>query len=435
MRSKIRKILIPLAILAPVVAGRCLTPESDTAPIPCRTEATANGDVYYLTLVDDSWAFDSVRYAVYIPRGVERIRGVFVHQHGCTMEGRGEFTAYDVQYQAFAKKWGLAVVGPDIWSASGNCFNWRDTETGSADALIRMLDEVGYAAGHPELSTAPWLLWGHSGGGYWALSMLRDYPERTIAVFGYSPGTGASWDYPAAALKVPLMMRHAGPDGDPLCWMTSVNNFGRIRQAGGYASIAHTPGQNHNYSFVRYMAIPFYEAVMAQRFGDGTSSGLRDMDHTLAWLGDTLSLNIHPAARFDGRTEGMSWLPDSLVAAKWREYVITGTVADRTPPPPPTETRLKVKSNRNVEIAWKADADVESGIHHFNIFKGGSLIGRFPASGEYQRFDTNGDDAYPATTLPELKLELTGIVIDDARISISTVNHFSLESPRVEFPQ
>ncbi len=430
-----------------MLAGNCRTPErflvaekgrvteKDSEPEEDSIDGNADGKVYALTLTDPSWDFDSARYSIFIPHEVERIRGVFVHQHGCTMEGRGESTAYDIQYRAFAKKWGLAVVGPDLYSASGNCFNWRDPESGSAAALIRALDEVGDASGHPELSTAPWLLWGHSGGGYWALGMLRDYPERTIAVFGYSPAFDPQWDYPAAALKVPVMMRHAGKDGDECCWMTSINTFGKLRQDGGYASIAYTPGQNHNYSFVRYMAIPFYEAVMTQRFPEGNSSGLHDMDASEAWLGDTVSLDTFRASEFTGRTDAMCWFPDRTVAEKWKEYVTTGTVADITPPTSPYDLRLTVKNNRMIELVWKADADIESGIMRFDIFQDDRLIARFPASGDYQRFDTNGDDAFPVSTLPPLKMELSGIVADDEglSISISTVNHFSLSSPRVEF--
>src|SRR3546814_7104568 len=74
----------------------------------------------------------------------------------------------------------------------------------------------------------------------------------------------------------------------------------------------------------------------------------------------------------------MSWLPDSATAAKWKEYSITGTVIDRTPPPSPYGLTTKRLHNVAVELSWKADADIESGIKHFNIYNGNQLIGRFP---------------------------------------------------------
>ena len=403
----------------------------------CKINPIANGNVYGITITNDEYSFDSARYTVFIPHDINRIRGVFVHQHGCSMEGRGVSTAYDIQYQAFAKKWGLAVVGPDLYSQSKGCFNWQDIETGSGKALIKALEETGKVSGHPELADAPWLLWGHSGGGYWTLSMLKAYSERILAVFAYSPAWDPDWDYPSSAFKVPLMIRHAGAnDGgaSTKCWETATNTFKKLRKTGGYVSVAHTLYQNHNFSYVRYMAIPFYEAVLAQRLPEGNSTVLRDMDATKAWLGDTLLLNTYKAADYKGNVTALCLLPDSTVAAKWKEYVITGTVIDRTPPPPPYDLKMEVKSSSTVELVWKADADIESGIKYFNIFKNGNPVARFPASGDYQSFSTNGDDAFPVSTLPALKLELTGAG-KDAKISISTVNHFSLESTRVEFQQ
>ena len=67
-----------------------------------------------------------------------------------------------------------------------------------------------------------------------------------------------------------------------------------------------------------------------------------------------------------------------------------------------------------VSLTWKADADIESGISHFNIYKDNQLVSRFPSAGSYQQFDTNGDDAYPygvvrglrMTSYPSLKTDL-----------------------------
>src|SRR5690606_23895637 len=95
-----------------------------------------NGKIYIITQTDADYTFDSARYSVFIPDSVDVIQGVFIHQHGCTMEGRGMSTAYDIQYQAFAKKWKLAVVGPDLYSAKGNCHDWKNPESGSASALF-----------------------------------------------------------------------------------------------------------------------------------------------------------------------------------------------------------------------------------------------------------------------------------------------------------
>jgi pimeloyl-ACP methyl ester carboxylesterase len=395
-------------------------------------QTISNGRIFQVTQIDTKYTFDSARYTVFIPEGIATIEGILVHQHGCTMEGRGSATAYDIQYQAFAKKWKLAIIGPDLYDAKNNCHDWKNAGSGTADALLKTLRDVAKAAGHAELNDVPWLLWGHSGGGYWAQSMMQEYASRIMAVFSYSPGLDASWEYPKEALKVPVMIRHAGPVGDACCWKTALNSFRQLRSAGGYAGITNTPFQNHNYSFVRYLAIPFYESILVQRMPVGKKKNfkdLRDIDVSKAWLGDTSSLNIYRAVDYPGNKTSASWLPDSAIAMKWREYSITGTIVDRTPPPAPYEIMLNRRHNVTVGLSWKADADIESGISHFNIYKDNQLVGRFPSSGSYQYFDTNGDDAYPLL-LPPLQTEITYLWNETGKITISTVNHFGLESAR-----
>ncbi|WP_162817888.1 alpha/beta hydrolase [Niabella yanshanensis] len=401
-----------------------------------KVHSIENGKVYIITQTKASYKIDSARYAVFIPEGITSINGVLIHQHGCTMEGRGMATAYDVQYQAFAKKWNLAIVGPDLY-AKNNCHDWKNPGSGSADALLTTLNQVSVLAKIPSLKNAPWLLWGHSGGGYWSQAMMAAYPERVMALFSYSPGLNASFNYPEAAMQIPVMIRYAGPEGDACCWESAVRTFNELRKGDGMVSIALTRYQNHNYSFVRYMAIPFFEAVMQQRMPEKAASGftaMRPIDRSKAWLGDTASLNIYPERHYPGEKLSASWLTDSITAVKWREYIITGTITDRTAPPAPYGLKLLRRHNMTVELSWKADADIESGISHFNIYKDGNLINRFPSSGIYQGFDTNGDNAFPMTVAP-LHMEITVAANDTGKIEISTVNHFGLESAKVLCPR
>ena len=394
---------------------------------------TDAGKIFQVTIRDDTFLFDRAEYAVFIPENIETIKGVFIHQHGCTMEGRGLSSAYDIQYQVLAKKWGLAVIGPDLYPKQRrNCFDWIEPESGSAQALLKAMEIVGKTSGHMELKDAPWLLWGHSGGGYWTLAMMRDYPERIIAAFVYSPAFNPRWDFPLASAKVPLMIRHAGKDdiNDSVvnCWETAVNTFGKLRKMNGYASIAYTAGQDHNFSYVRYMAIPFYESVMEQRLPDSPSDKLKDMDQSRVWLGDTASYHIMPASICKGNVNTMNWLPDSIIAMKWREYVITGTIIDKTPPPAPYELQVNLVNDTIAVIKWKADADIESGIQYFNIKIKDGQSKRFPDAGHYQRFDTNGDDTVP-TNLPELACEITKpACVKESIVFVNAVNHAGLES-------
>lgn len=425
--------MVKIRLIAACLLGLLLASTQALGSI-VEKRATGNGLVYRV-VVKNAASTDSAVYNLFIPEGLKTVRGVFIHQHGCGMEGRGASTAYDVQYQSFAKKWGLAILGPDLYYQTG-CQSWRDPESGSGPALLTALERIGDASEHPELRHAPWLLWGHSGGGYWVLGMMKQYPERILASFCYSPAFDPDWDYPKEALKIPLMIRHAGANdlnsADVRCWDTAINSFHSLRSAGGLVSIANTPYQSHNYSFVRYMAIPFFESALEKRLpqaGSVSFKKLKTINESAGWLGDTLLLNTYRYTDYAANRPDLSWLPDSTTAAKWKEFVLTGTVIDRTPPPPPYDLASERIHNMAVKLRWKADADIESGIKHFNIYRGEQLIARFPQHGVYQYFDTNGDDALPADP-PALETTITLPAGQPGALAISTVNHFDRESSK-----
>jgi len=315
------------------------------------------GTVYHKTISSSAYKFEHANYAVYIPDNIQKIKGVFIHQHGCGMEGHGASSAYDKQYQSFANKWNLAVIGPDLYpQINHGCEDWINPEDGSSSALLAVLDSIAQHSNHPELKTAPWLLWGHSGGGYWTLAMMNAYPDRVLAAVCYSPAFDPHFAYPPEVAKIPVLIRHAGRDdfNNPgvNCWGTALHTFSLLRKMNGLVCTAYTSHQNHNLSFIRYMAMPFLESVLAQRLPINESMVLKDMDQTKAWLCDTITtgfVQTFKASDFKGNKQAMSWLPDSLCAIKFKEYIATGTVNDVTPPMPPENLKiLKLSPLRKV---------------------------------------------------------------------------------------
>jgi pimeloyl-ACP methyl ester carboxylesterase len=395
---------------------------------PAQFSINPDSTIFQITLRGESYPFDHADYGVYIPK-VGTIRGVLILQHGCTMEQFGITRPYDIQYQAFAKKWHLAILETALY---GNCMGWKDATSGSATALLKALDELGTMSGHVELPLVPWLLWGHSGGGYWTLSMIQAYPERILAAFCYSP----AWEipngkFPETVKDIPVFIRHAGSGEAPggganCCWASSREAFIALRKLDAPACIAYTAGQNHNFSFVRHMAIPFYEAVLKQRLPSENGAELKPLDRTQAWLGDTLTREVFKESTYTHFKESLCLLPDSMTAFTWREYVTTGDVIDHTPPPAPYDLHIRWEKD-SVEFSWKADADVESGIKNFNIYRNGTYVGRFPRSGSYQTFDTNGDNTIPKI-LPGMKFRIFMKPEKKTVISIRTVNNSDLES-------
>ncbi|MEY4403767.1 MAG: hypothetical protein RIR91_1802, partial [Verrucomicrobiota bacterium] len=91
-------------------------------------------------------------YNLWLPEGVKTIRGVIVHQHGCG-EGsnKGAVTAADdLHWQALARKWDCALLGPVIRQPdAANCRLWCDPRNGSERAFLRALGDLAQRSGHP----------------------------------------------------------------------------------------------------------------------------------------------------------------------------------------------------------------------------------------------------------------------------------------------
>lgn len=396
-----------------------------------QAEAVNNDTIICIRLEANDCTFaENADYGFFIPETTSPMQGILLLQHGCGMGKLGITKPYDLQYQTFARKWNLAIVETALL---GDCHIWQEPKSGSASALFRVLKQIGIQTGHPELETVPFLVWGHSGGGYWSLAMLRDYPERILAMVCYSAAWDPQWEYSAEATKVPLFLRHAGIDdgnSETRCPETAVNAFKNLRSMDAPVSIAYNEGQNHNFSYLRYMMIPFFESALKQRLPMDESMNLQDTDRDNRWLGDTLSLHLFKESEYTGDRSGMCLFLDEVTARNWQEFVSTGTVTDKTPPPAPFNVKVKAEDNTLV-VTWETDVDIESGILNFNIYKDDRLIGRLPETGSYQTFDTNGDNTIPIN-VSEMEYTIGKITNKKSKISVQSVNHFNLQSAKTE---
>jgi len=128
--------------------------------------------------------------------------------------------AYDLQWQALAKKWDCALLGPSyhvqnekIDLSPGGSEAWFDPRHGSEKTFLKAISEFAGKTGHPELNTVPWALWGHSGGGIWADVMACLHPDR-VAVAWLRSGSAAMFrskpefpqpQVPEALYQIPMM--------------------------------------------------------------------------------------------------------------------------------------------------------------------------------------------------------------------------------------
>ena len=381
---------------------------------------------YTLSGADCPFA-DFAEYGLWVPGGNSPVAGVMVLQHGCTMEKFGITKPYDLQYQAFARKWNLAILETAL---HGDCHVWQHPESGSAAAMMKVLATASASLGRPELADAPWLIWGHSGGGHWTLAMLRDYPERILAAVCYSAAWDPQWEYSSAAAEVPVLLRHAGSEDAPFaaCEATARHTFNKLRGMDAPASIVNNVGENHNYSQLRHMMIPFFESALRVRLPKRPGRPMGRVTSGKAWLGDTLTFDIFPESGFKGDKSGLCRFPDKGAALAWKEYASTNDVVDRTPPPGPGSVMVSSRGDSLI-ISWSAEADPESGIGHFNVLVNGMEVARLPEKGEYQSFNRNGDNTFP-TTPPAMEVKLPCPEGKRMLVAVEYVNQYGLSSRR-----
>ena len=327
---------------------------------------------YHTTVQRSDCKFKEVEYFMWIPDNVKTIKGIIVHQHGCgeTAFRSGRNAFYDVQWRALAKKWDFALMGSSYTSTT-DCFDWIHPEEGSYNAFIQGISEIAKESGHDELETAPWVLWGHSGGGHWAYDMVLQHPDRIICAVLKSP----AWcDTSSLGLQVPLLcllgMRESINTFSSFVYSTAIEAM-KYRIAGNApVCIAPDPSSGHESADTRLLAIPFIDEILKLRVAGSTIA----IDRSKEYFIDLENFNLTGKLSEVTYKNNWNWFPDSLFAGKWLEFINTGKVTDLTPPVnPPYNVTLRNEGQRII-INWKADADLESGIKEFRIYRNNKLL-------------------------------------------------------------
>lgn len=342
-----------------------------------------------------------VAYTVWIPAGVETLRGVVVHQHGCG-EGScqsGQTGAYDLHWQALARKHDCALLSPSYEQPEGaDCQTWCDPRNGSDTAFQRALEDLGRQSVHEELASVPWALWGHSGGGHWAGGMLMLHPDRVAAVwlrsgvphFERSEGRDIKpHSLPGAALSVPVMCNLGTKEGVTVTdgrfsrvWPTNRAFFNRMRRRGGLIAVAIDPLTSHECGNQRYLAIPWFDACLSARLPQRPDQPLNSIAENEGWVaplqtGEEKLIAPKPSEKFIGSRDSSIWLPGEAISKAWMQYMKSADVSDDTKPPAPFDIQRIGNA-----LIWSAQADLQSGISHFVIERNGNQIASVTGKGE-----------------------------------------------------
>jgi len=392
-----------------------------------------------------------VTYVLWIPDGVKKLRGVIVHQHGAgtTASIEGSTAAYDLQWQALARKWDCALLGPSyhvtnekIDLSPGGSELWFDPRHGSEKTFLRALHELGEKSNHPEMETVPWILWGHSGGGIWSDVMASLHPDRVAAMWLRS-GTASMFrtkpefpqpTVPDGEYTIPTMANPGVKEKGRGPFIGSKTTFEEFRAHGAPIGLAPDPRTGHECGDSRYLAIPFLDACMAMRLPDKDSADqkLKPVSMDGAWLAEPLSDTAVPASEYKGDAKQAVWLPNEAVAKAWMEYVKTGAVGDTTPPPAPISVSVESKDSGTI-VTWDARADFESGIGQFIILRDGKELAKVPEKpiGKFGRplFQSMTYHDTPSQPLPKMRYVDEGAKpAEQNTYSVITVNSVGLKS-------
>ncbi len=383
-------------------------------------------------------AIAAQHYRLYIPDGIPVVRAVIIHQHGC---GRGDWnTGWDLHWRALADKWDAALVAPYL---EGDCERWYDPEKGSYRALTDALTAIGKDSKHPEIVDAPLAIWGHSGGADWVSEMMRRHPTRIVAAVARSGGS----DPGSAADGVPsLLVRGSDTDigSDVQKW------FDSARKRGALLALARDLDQWHDCADLRVLAIPFLDAAFSLRLPKAGKE-LLAADASKGYLGNASSFEVAAAAGFAGDAKAANWLPSESVAKKWSEFANpksphgTGWATDTTPPETaPSELSSSVQGSK-VALAFRALADLETGIKEFRLYRDGALAGMLGGKagtanvgGGLFQWGQFGDEAGPSPSWPEpnptwpfpISITQEGAVAGYGLYQLTTVNAEGLEGPK-----
>lgn len=413
--------------------------------------ATMNGSLYevsYAPLDQEGELKLGVTYRLWLPDGVKKVRGVIVHQHGCgrgACEG-GQTAALDWHWQALATKWDCALLGPAYQQDDQqNCRWWCDPRNGSEKTFLRALDQFAVASSHAELATAPWCLWGHSGGAFWASLMQTRHPQRIVAVWLRSGSAFSAWekgDIEKPTLSpdvyaVPTVCNPGAKENGDMrfrgAWDGALAMFHAYRAQGALISFTPDPRTSHECGDCRYLAIPFFDTCLGLRLPRDAASGahLPSLMGQPAWLATLQSNTVQAESEFSGDKLSANWLPSESFATAWSEYVKVGAVSDTTQPPLPRNIKVS-QTKEGTELTWEITADLESGVQMFVIERNGEQIGQVPQKpvGRFGRplFQTMSYHDTPEKNWPELRFIDTQTTDATAEYRLYAVNSVGLRS-------
>lgn len=256
------------------------------------------------------------QYKMYIPDGVDTIRGVY-----CVLPG-GQQTSLDVVHdsvhKAFVEERAFALMG---FHQIGS---YWDLPLWSGEALLLALKELSLKSGHGEIEFAPLLFRGYSSGANFSYNFAQLKPERVIAFVSLR---GSFYDTLAASpasRQVPGYLIAGGNDkASRIQKMTTI--FEKHRRLGALWALAIEPDKGHLDDFPIETMHAYLDEILPLRLPDVYPSNsipqLKEIAEESGWLGNRSTFEINSHNEYSGDKRQASWFPTQKIAQQWQTLV------------------------------------------------------------------------------------------------------------------
>jgi dienelactone hydrolase len=307
----------------------------------CVVASCALGPLAYAqgsgTTLDEAAApghnYDKAEFRLWYPDAAPELRAVVVLAPGSNGDGRPQVD--DPAWRAFASKHHLALVGIRFTDKPHDqpfIEHYVNVSQGSGQALLDALTAFGRRSQHPELSTAPLLLWGMSAGGEFNYEFVNWKPERVIGFVVNKGGIYYTALTSQAARNVPGLLFIGGNDLTSRI-QTITGLFALNRRAGAVWALAEEPAAAHIVGRSMEMAMMFFEDLLPLRLAEGvpgqtTANTLRPIAENSGFLGDLRSRVVWKVGERTPPPDPTAWLPTLRVAKAW-EALLTEKPFDR----------------------------------------------------------------------------------------------------------
>ncbi len=292
-----------MTALLPFVASLLLlgAPQAQTPPKP--SVGTID------TAIASGANFDKAEFRLYVPPDLKTARAIVVLVPGSNGDGRP--MADDAFWRAFAEKEQVALVAcrfTDKPHEQGFIEEYVNVSKGSGQALIDAVSTFAAQSKHPELTTAPFLMWGMSAGGEFNYEFVAWKPERVAAFIVNKGGIYYSSLVSKAARAVPGILFVGEKDLDSRTF-TVKGLFAVNRRAGALWALAEEPGLGHVVGSSQELGAMLFSDVLAAAPGSITEkSGV---------LSDIRTFALQPAAGASTNNVLTSWFLTERLAKAW----------------------------------------------------------------------------------------------------------------------